>query len=90
MEIHRFLPDRAVFDPVLSAYKSDEEDFLWIGGPNPCGFLPVEVSFLVLVGIPYYLFCVFGRKSSPIFYPKGRNFSYYSLLRHISLRIEFR
>jgi len=38
MEIHRFLPDTAVFDPVLSAYKSDEEDFLWIGGPNPCGF----------------------------------------------------
>ena len=89
MEIHRFLPDRAVFDPVLSAYKSDEEDFWWIGGPNPCGFLPVEVSFLV--GNHTILFCVFGRKSSPIFfYPKGRNFSYYSLLRHISLRIEFR
>ena len=89
MEIHRFLPDTAVFDPVLSAYKSDEEDFLWIGGPNPCGFLPVEVGFLV--GNHAILFCVFGRKSSPIFfYPKGRNFSYYSLLRHISLRIEFR
>ena len=34
-----------MFDPILSAYKSDEEDFWWIGGPNPCGFLPVEVSF---------------------------------------------
>ena len=72
MEIHRFLPDTAVFDPVLSAYKSDEEDFWWIGGPNPCGFLPVEVSFLV--GNHTILFCVFGRKPVPFLLPKGQEF----------------
>ena len=40
MEIHRFLPDTAVFDPILSAYKSDEEYVRTFGG--------LEVQILVV------------------------------------------
>ena len=72
MEIHSFPAGYSSVDPILSAYKSDEEDFWWIGGPNPCGFLPVEVSFLV--GNHTILFCVFGRKPVPFLLPKGQEF----------------
>ena len=73
MEIHRFLPDTAVFDPVLSAYKSDEEDFLWIGGPNPCGFLPVEVSFSFSWNSILFILCFWAEVQSH-FLPKGQEF----------------
>ena len=73
MEIHCFLLDTAVFDPVLSAYKSDEEDFLWIGGPNPCGFLPVEVSFsFSWNSILFFVFL--GGSPVPFLLPKGQEF----------------
>ena len=66
--------------------------FWWIGGPDPCDFFTVEGKFLVLVGDPYYLFVLefFGRKPVPVFTQWAIIVAIISLLRHISLRVEFR
>ena len=72
MEIHSYLAKYSSVDSILSAYKSDEDDFLWIGGPDPCDFLPVEVS--VFSWKPYYFILCFGRKPVPFLLPKGQEF----------------
>ena len=53
-----------MFDPILSAYKSDEEDFWWIGGPNPCGFFTSGGKFFSWK--PYYFILCFWAEASPI------------------------
>ena len=63
-----------MFDPILSAYKSYEEDFLWIGGPNPCGFLPVEVSFSFSWNSILFILCFWAEVQSHFLLPKGQEF----------------